>query len=201
MNLAASSLALAPAAARFVFVGLDANYHPAVEAQPIFPKIVEYHTDGPAFWSKYGVHHPFLLPEYSGDGRLYHRTFASIGFTPEHAHMVSFVELLHRPTVGRNVLTLTDLEPVHLQALNAAVLGESTRHIFIPAAVARLMRATGCFPWLPQTPTAADGPLRIWMQRSGKTAYAHLHFSAYGKFERQKRAELAAIGALVSRST
>lgn len=69
--------------ATFLFVGLDANYSPDLEASPSFQSVLEYHEDGVAFWRRYGVHHPFLLPEYRGDGRRYHRTFAKIGFKPK----------------------------------------------------------------------------------------------------------------------
>jgi hypothetical protein len=72
-----------PSLATFLFVGLDANYSPDLEASPSFQSVLEYHEDGVAFWRRYGVHHPFLLPEYRGDGRRYHRTFAKIGFKPK----------------------------------------------------------------------------------------------------------------------
>jgi hypothetical protein len=89
-----------PDQALFLFVGLDANYDEEIANSRIFSKIQEYHDDGVAFWRKYEVHHPFLLDEYPGAGRRYHQTFAQIGFTPAHADLVSFVELLHVPTSG-----------------------------------------------------------------------------------------------------
>src|SRR5262245_44968198 len=98
-----------PEKAAFLFVGLDANYSANVEASPIFATLLEYLEDGVAFWRKSGVHHPFLLEEYRGDGRKYHKTFADIGFTPANAADVSFVELLHVPTVGRSKLVADDL--------------------------------------------------------------------------------------------
>jgi hypothetical protein len=123
-----------PAKATFLFIGLDANYAPGIEAQPIFAKVVEYHSDGVSFWREHGVHHPFLLPDYSGDGHFYHRTFARIGFTSSHASLVSFVELLHRPTVGRSDLAPEDLEPAHLEMVNAAILhGPRATSSFRPA--------------------------------------------------------------------
>src|SRR5688572_22512192 len=99
-----------PECARFLFVGLDANYAKDVESSPIFQKVIEYHEDGPAFWQKYGVHHPFLLSEYSGEGKKYHRNFAQIGFGPEQAQDVSFVEALHVPTIQTRNLKTTDLD-------------------------------------------------------------------------------------------
>lgn len=56
-----------PESATFLFVGLDANYSPTIEQSPVFPRLLEYLKDGVAFWRRYGVHHPFLLPGYRGD--------------------------------------------------------------------------------------------------------------------------------------
>ncbi len=137
---------IAPDKAKFLFVGLDANYGSQIEHQSIFPKIHEYHGDGIAFWHKYGVHHPFLLPEYSGDGKFYHRSFAQIGFKPEHANLVSFVELLHLPTVGRNKITIDDLDQHHLNYLNSAILEGSPSHD-IPAHISSAAyEENWCFP-------------------------------------------------------
>ncbi|MHC1773809.1 MAG: hypothetical protein AB9834_00210 [Lentimicrobium sp.] len=158
---------------------------------------MEYHHVGVAFWQKYGVHHPFMLPEYSGDGQFYHRSFARIGFRPEHAGLVSFAELLHVPTVGRNNLVASDLDMLHLEKLNAAILEGKPEYIFIPAGVARLMKLTGAFPWLEKKTSEQDGPLSILYRQNNKTVYAHLHFSNYGKFEHRKVQELAFIGSLV----
>src|SRR5687767_2045579 len=113
---------VSPSRAMFLFVGLDANYDASISAKPIFSKVLEYHNDGVGFWQKHGVHHPFLLPSYQGDGRHYHRSFARIGFRPEHAGLVSFAELLDVPTVGRNKLEPSDLNRAHLRFLNAAIL-------------------------------------------------------------------------------
>ncbi len=64
---------VSPEKAKFLFVGLDANYAENIESQNIFDKIIEYHLDGVSFWQKYKVHHPFLLDEYREDGRKYHK--------------------------------------------------------------------------------------------------------------------------------
>lgn len=95
-----------PENAEFLFVGLDANYAADLERAPAFGSIVEYHDDGVAFWQRHRVHHPFLLPSYRGDGRRYHQKFARVGFKPEDAARVSFIELSSRssslaPTVTR----------------------------------------------------------------------------------------------------
>ena len=185
-----------PSAATFLFIGLDANYDPNLERSPCFRSVLEYHQDGVAFWRRNGVHHPFLLPEYRGDGRRYHRTFARIGFTPKHANLVSFVELLHVPTVGRNKLTPQDLDPSHLHRINAAILQGQAKHIFISSGVARLMHSSKAFPWLPKEPSGS-GPLRVLYSEPSRFVYSHLHFSNYGKFQKQLEAEAHAISALL----
>ena len=147
-----------PDQADFLFIGLDANYEAGIESSPIFPRIIEYHADGVAFWRKHGIHHPFLLPEYSGDGRFYHRSFARIGFSTAQADAIAFAELLHVPTIGRNNLVPEDLAPHHLKWLNSVILQGAARHIFISYKVARLMRRSLLFTWLPSTPDKS-GPL------------------------------------------
>ena len=185
-----------PSSATFLFIGLDANYDENIEHTPTFKSVLEYHQDGVAFWCRHGVHHPFLLPEYRGDGRRYHRTFAQIGFTARHAALVSFAELLHVPTVGRNKLAPQDLEPSHLQMLNSAILNGKAQHIFVSAGVVRLMRASGAFPWLAKEPTASS-PLPVLYREPSRAVYSHLHFSNYGKFQAQLEAEAMAIASLL----
>lgn len=185
-----------PWQAEFLFVGLDANYAADVEAQPIFDALLRYHEDGPAFWRVHGVHHPFLLPAYRGDGRRYHRTFAKIGFTAQHAERVSFIELMHLPTVGRNVLHGSDLDAVHLQRLREMILHGQARHVFLPAGVQRLLMATGKFPEL-RPSTMTSGTLPVLHDDGQHRVYRHLHFSNYGKFEAQLRAEVEAIRGLI----
>lgn len=186
-------------AATFLFIGLDANYDPNLERSSSFRSVLEYHQDGVAFWRRHGVHHPFLLPEYRGDGRCYHRAFARIGFTPEHANLVSFVELLHLPTVGRNKLAPQDLDPSHLQRINAAILHGKATHIFVSAGVARLMQSSKAFPWLPREPSGS-GPLRIFYSEPSRSVYSHLHFSNYGKFQQKMEVEAHAIATLLAAS-
>ena len=185
-----------PSTATFLFIGLDANYAPDVEHSASFRNILDYHKDGAAFWQRHGVHHPFLLPEYRGDGSRYHRTFSRIGFTPDHANLVSFTELLHLPTVGRSNLLPEDLDRSHLQQINSAILQGNAKHIFISAGVARLMHSTKLFPWLAKRP-AGDGPLRTFYSDQSRSVYSHLHFSNYGKFQAQLDAEALAIAALL----
>lgn len=185
-----------PSEANFLFIGLDANYAPDLERSSSFQNVLEYHQDGVAFWQSHGIHHPFLLPEYRGDGRRYHQTFARIGFTPKHAHLVSFVELLHVPTVGRSKLTAQDLDSLHLKWINEAILQGNPKNVFVSAGVARLMRASKAFPWLPKVSSSSE-PLHVLYSQPTCTVYSHLHFSNYGKFQRQMEVEARAIAALI----
>ena len=185
-----------PRSAAFLFIGLDANYAADIEQSSIFGRILEYHEDGARFWIRHRVHHPFLLPGYSGDGRRYHRTFAQIGFGPQHASLVSFAELLHVPTVGRSKLTPADLDSSHLQRLNDAVLGGSPKNTFVSVGVARLMHASGAFSWLQRD--LPSGKVLPAIHRSANgTVFLHLHFSNYGKFQAQLNAEARAISSLL----
>jgi hypothetical protein len=187
-----------PKEAVCLFVGLDANYDKAIETKQIFRGIQKYHEDGISFWQELGVHHPFLLPEYAGDGQRYHRNFARIGFGQQHANLISFIELLHVPTVGRSSLTPQDLDAKHLQYVNEAILNGNAKHIFISAGVAKLMRASGVFKWLGAAKQTA-GQLRVFHTDGNRTVYLHLHFSNYGKFEKQMLLEARAIRELLSK--
>jgi hypothetical protein len=188
-----------PRAARFLFVGLDANYAPDIEQSPIFPDILAYHDDGPGFWRRTGVHHPFLLPQYRGDGRRYHLTFSKIGFGPQHAELVSFVEVLHVPTTGRSSLVQQDLVRSHLSEIRHAVFGGNAQFIFVSAGVQRLMAASGLFPELLGV-RRSFGALRVLHEEKDRAVFLHLHFSNYGKFELQLRAEAKEIAGLHARS-
>jgi hypothetical protein len=188
---------VAPELARFLFVGLDANYAVDIERISILPELIAYHNDGPRFWREHGVHHPFLLPQYTGDGRRYHRNFAKIGFLPQHADLVSFVELLHIPTFGRSKLVPSDLDLTHIHRLNNAIFAGQAQYIFLSAGVLRLMKATGQFPQLGQASTNF-GALRILFKDAERTVFMHLHFSNYGKYEAQLQAEAKDIAALLN---
>jgi hypothetical protein len=186
-----------PSECSYLFIGLDANYAPGIEQTAIFPKIREYHEDAILFWQRYGVHHPFLLPEYTGDGQFYHRSFARIGFKPEHANLVSFIELLNIPTVGRNKLSAADFVDSHLQWLSSLMLEGTASHIFMPSGVLRLLKTTKKFSWLPSKPIKNIDGLGILYRDTKRTIYSHLHFSVYGKFQQQKIEEAGAIRKLL----
>jgi hypothetical protein len=187
-----------PNCAEFLFIGLDANYSAEIESSIVFPSVVAYHQDGAAFWRANRVHHPFLLPSYSGDGQRYHRNFSRIGFTPEHADKVSFLELLHVPTVGRNELSPQDLSRAHLQRIDQAIRNGSAKHTFVSAGVVRLMKLSGEFPWL-ETSQKPAGLLPVLYSSPGRSVHLHLHFSNYGKFQAQMDAEAEAIFLLLKK--
>lgn len=189
-----------PHEARFLFVGLDANYDLGIADSSVFSQILEYQTNGVLFWQRRGVHHPFLLSSYRGSGRFYHQSFSRIGFTPHEAHQVSFLELLHLPTHGRSNLSVWDLDPTHLSFISSAILQGKARYILVSDSVARLMRLSGQFTWLPRQPSAKQGSLDILYQGGGKTVFRHLHFSVYGKFNATKQAQALDIAALRSRA-
>ena len=188
-----------PEEARYVFVGLDANYAADIERGPIFEAMLAYLAEGPAFWRRTGVHHPFLLPAYgSGDGARYHRNFASLGFGPQQADQVSFYELLHVPTVGRSRLAPGDLDRGHLERLSRLVIDGAARYVFMPDGVARLLRTSGAAGWLPKEPRRGSGALGVWHESRSATVICHYHLSVYGHQEATKRAQIEEIRALIA---
>jgi hypothetical protein len=187
-----------PREAEFLFVGLDTSYAEQIEQSSIFPRVLEYHQDGVAFWRRHRVHHPFLLPEYSGEDQFRHTSFARVGFKPEHAHRVSLVDLLHVPTTGRSKLVPADLDWPHLHMLADVLLHGRARHIFIPSGAERLMHASKGFTWLSQMPTEYRGPLGVLYRRGDKRVYSHLSFSVFGKYEQRKADEALVIHGLLA---
>ena len=189
---------VAPDKAMFLFVGLDANYKPSLETDSIFSKVVEYHEDGVAFWEKYDVHHPFLLPGYQGDGKKFHQRFAKIGFKQEHANLISFIELVEFPTTGRSRLQIGDLNKTHLDRLRGWIWGGSASFIFVPSGVAKILRSTGYFPEIPSKPVGNFGEFRILFKDSDRQVFQHLHFSNFGKFEQRLQKEASDIRRLIA---
>lgn len=185
-----------PTEAEFLFIGLDANYAPDIEEQTIFPKIIEYHEDAISFWQKYGVHHPFLLDEYKGDGRKYHKEFSKIRLSCKDASRISFIELLHLPTTGRSNLKSSDLDKHHLHYINQAIFSEHTKAVFISDAVFKLMKKTSIFSWMNDAKQIEGHALKVFNEKE-PLIYKHLHFSTYGKFQVQKEAEMKAIHSII----
>jgi len=166
-----------PTKARFLFVGLDANYGKINE---MLKEILDYHDDGVRYWKTKRVHHPFMLSCYQGDGKRYHKKFSELGFTPEDAELVSFVELLHLPTTGRSKLEPSDLSPNHLHLLANIFDRGSAKHVFLPRSVANLMMQTKHFSWLHQGPKRMDGDISVLREQNDQTIYQVYHLSCYG---------------------
>ena len=186
-----------PMDAKYVFIGLDANYGKDIQQSGIFTELVEYLKDGVSFWNKYSVHHPFLLPAYTGDGKFYHKSFSKIGFQKEQAEIISFIELLHLPTFGRSKLKPEELKHSHMCYLNRIILEGNAEYIFVPTNVGNLMRATGEFSWLPGKPKDTGDALKLWYGKNNKKVLWHYHFSVYGKFQELKTKQRKEIGALI----
>lgn len=89
-----------PMDAKVIFVGRDPNWAADIDEKKMFESVVEYLTDGVTFWKTHGIHHPFLLKSYKGDGRKYHRNFSKLNLDSSVASKVSFVELVGFPTTG-----------------------------------------------------------------------------------------------------
>ena len=67
---------------------------------PIFNFVTDYLTDGINFWNTHNIHHPFLLPDYKGDGKRYHTIFSKLKVESKFSSQIAFVELIGFPTTG-----------------------------------------------------------------------------------------------------
>jgi hypothetical protein len=189
-----------PATAQFLFFGLDANYDPNIGDMRCYSDIVSYLEDGVKYWKQKGFHHPFRHPDYRGDGALYHRRFAEIGFTSDHAERVSFVELIDVPTSGRSNLKPNDLKHSHLDKLKAWVLDGKASYIFIPPGVSRLLRETPQFSWLPEEFISHDSSLPVLFRSDKKVVFSPFHFSCVGKhcLKKDRDLQIRDIGKLIN---
>ena len=187
-----------PDSAQFLFFGLDANYDPDIGDKRRFLEVVSYLEDGVRYWIERG-HHPFRHPDYRGDGALYHRRFAEIGFTRKHADQVSFVELIDVPTCGRSALRVDDLKASHIDRLRDWVLDGRAAYIVIPPGVGRLLRRTPQFSWLPEEPISHDGSLPVLFRSDKKVVFAPFHFSCVGKhcLKKDRGLQIRDIGKLI----
>lgn len=188
-----------PEKAKFIFMGLDANYAANIDKSSIYDKLIEYHKDGVAFWKKYNIHHPFLLETYSGDGKKYHRNFTKIGLQPIHAEDISFIELIDVPTVGRSLLTKEDLSLCHLKWLSHLIESKQPKSLFISNTVLNLLLKTELSKYLSNL-LVNKSPLSKISAFSNTVFYKHLHFSNYGKFQLQMDIEAKLISNLILNS-
>jgi len=171
-----------PLDAKFLFLGLDANYEKDLSDKWYFSEITDYLDNGVRYWQSKVVHHPFMLPDYKGDGKLYHRRFAEIGFSPSDAPDISFTELMHVPTVGQSKLKIDDLSENHLLNLNKWIFGGNAKYIFIPPSVYKLMRQIPLFDWLPEKPITQFRSLPVLYSSDQRTIFMSYHFSCVGKY-------------------
>lgn len=174
-----------PGAARYIFMGLDANFSLTIENEPIFPEVLQYLTDGVAYWKETKRHHPFLSPVYKkGSGYRYHLRFSQIGLTLAHADSVSFVELLECPTCGKsnNKRFMGLLDADYLRRLDALLISsEKAKSVFIArGAYARLIEVgeqLGCFSWLPEQRKFAQNRLYTIDIHTTLRVHVITHFS------------------------
>jgi len=188
---------VAPEEAKYLFIGLDANYDKKIHENKAYAEIIEYLQDGVTFWEKYCVHHPFLLPTYKGDGQFYHKSFSRIGLDKGYAKDVSFIELVDRPSYGKSSLDVDDLNMDHLARIKDVLEGDAVEYAFIPTSVGNLMKKSGVFSWLPSKPKPTNTSLKLWSAVGSTQLLWHYHFSVYGKFEAIKSEQLSDIGKLL----
>jgi hypothetical protein len=188
-----------PGNAKFLFVGLDANFDPDIESSPVFHDVCRYLEDGVSFWEERGVHHPFLLPGYRGDGLKYHRTFSKIGLTSSVADQVSFLELVDVPTVGCNKLDINDLllNPSHLERLDTWIKSDSREQVFVAPQALKLLRRVPYFRWIPNKPIDGFETMPVYYKSERLTVLSPYHFSYRWGGEEVMRKQRVAIGNLI----
>jgi hypothetical protein len=127
-----------PEKAKILFVGRDPNWTIDIENQDYFSYIDHYLNDGISFWRTHNIHHPFLLPNYKGNGKKYHKFFAKLNLDQSFSDKISFVELIGFPTTGmakkNNKLfreyLLSDENRKHLVDLDE-VLNDKSKIVFV----------------------------------------------------------------------
>src|ERR1700690_1550804 len=186
-----------PMHAKYIFVGLDANFAPNIVEQ--IPEILSYLANGPQFWTDSGVHHPFMLDQYSGCGGLYHNNFRLIEFIPAEANQVSFVELIEKPTTGRSNLDINDLSDNHLARLLNFFNNGTAKYILMPPTVVALMKKKPLFSWLRRTPVRIDGDLAVLRDKTDprQIIYRMYHLSNYGQYDAMLKRQIDQLKAIV----
>lgn len=125
-----------PAKAKILFLGLDANWDKYIETNEAFLYIEEYLNNGVVFWKKYGIHHPFLLPEYRKKGGYkYHQRFSKLGISKEYADDISFVELVKVPTFGTSTKGKKEYQSLidtdYIKHLNDIIFDDRNKIVFL----------------------------------------------------------------------
>lgn len=167
-----------PGSAKFIFIGLDANFSSNIQTSPsrdFFEEVLDYLKDGVTYWNKeqkqcpHYRHHPFLSPEYGNrPGYKYHKSFSKMlsrhNITKEYADKISFIELLPFPTCDTDASHFMGLfndarylnkNRDHLIQIDSWIsTSGNIKEIFIPISVhtkiCELKRQQhGSFDWLP----------------------------------------------------
>lgn len=177
-----------PDAAKFVFIGIDANFSPDIQNSPIFKEVLDYLADGVAYWKTNKRHHPFLSPLYKrGIGYKYHLSFSKMGLTCEYADKISFVELLPYPTCGNTskqfMHLFNDSENVdHLKKIDSWIRSSGNiKDVFISRGVYTKMHNLGkyykCFEWLPDPDNFKLNNIYTFQLDNNKGLRVITHFS------------------------
>lgn len=127
-----------PEKARIIFLGLDANFDSDIETNPLFGEFIDYLKDGIKYWKREKIHTPMLKTNYSGSGKKYHKNFQKLGFGPENAEDICFLELLNVCTCGNSTenkesfrkLLLSESNQLHLQRI-ANLAEDKSKQIYI----------------------------------------------------------------------
>jgi hypothetical protein len=179
-----------PDKSKVLFVGQDANY-PKDISNELFKYILEYHENGVCFWKKYGIHHPFLLPEFKKEvgGIAYHKKFTKLCLGPKYAEHISFVELTDIPTFGNtgkggpgkfSALLTTS----HIIQLQNWILNSGDKLVFMPRTVmsvylSKVYKKTELMKWLidcDKKEGDGDEPIKLF-DSDGVIIYKYNHFS------------------------
>lgn len=174
-----------PSDAKVLFVGRDPNWAADIETQDMLPYVLEYLTDGIAFWEKNDIHHPFLLPTYRGDGKKYHRNFARLNIDKSLANEISFVELIGFPTTGMAGQNKKVFKEYLFSADNRAhliqlekILNDKDKLIFIAWGLIDdfkdIYKKTGLFKRLAEIDKRS---MSRWFLNQFENIYIHTHFS------------------------
>lgn len=127
-----------PEKARIIFLGLDANFDFNLENQPLFEDFIDFMKDGIEYWKREKIHTPMLKSNYTGMGKKYHKKFQKLGFGPENAEDICFLELLNVCTCGKSTentnsfkkLLLSKTNQLHLQRITN-IAADKTKQIYI----------------------------------------------------------------------
>ncbi len=174
-----------PNIAKYIFMGLDANFSSTTQESPIRDEILDYLSDGVRYWKRKNRHHPFLSPAYKkGDGYRYHRQFAKMELTSEYADKISFVELLECPTCGKTKYKRFRelLDTNYLRRLDLLIsTSKQKKFVFIArgayATLFKIGQDFRLFQWLPEPRKFDLNKLYTMYASKNLIVYVTTHFS------------------------